>query len=386
MGIKKTLTTLVLIGAMAFGGLCGKPKTSKAGEIFTYTADTLPTADGWNIRNYEDYESIAASVSGGVLNLDDNHTYSGSGVGYYRELPQQGYSDSPLYQNIIEFDAKFTQSTGFGATTMTLDDRGHHMHFDMYPNEIIPYYGAPGIVKLSSLTFDNSSQFNTYKMFIDKTGMANLHINGTEILKTGAAAGTYGSVPENIGFGLTASSKMGEMQVDEIRGYSILEDLSKPSFFEGTKNYYKPVIDSSLTWDQAKQAAENSTYLGFPGYLATITSSEESNFVSNLMNGILGEVFIGGYQPAGSPEPAGGWQWVTGEPWSYTAWRGAEPNNSSGRENVIKMFQDGGWNDWWGDGKGVDGYIIEYEIPDPLTEGLLLLGGAALLGKRKRKR
>lgn len=30
--------------------------------------------------------------------------------------------------------------------------------------------------------------------------------------------------------------------------------------------------------------------------------------------------FIGGYQAEGSAEPAGGWHWLSGEPWEYTNW------------------------------------------------------------------
>jgi hypothetical protein len=38
-------------------------------------------------------------------------------------------------------------------------------------------------------------------------------------------------------------------------------------------------------------------------------------------------------------EPDGGWQWVTGEAFSYTNWRLGEPNNN-GDENRIQYFGD----------------------------------------------
>lgn len=54
------------------------------------------------------------------------------------------------------------------------------------------------------------------------------------------------------------------------------------------------------------------------GYLATITSSEENNFVFELIDHAefwyktgpddIGP-WIGGYQPTGSAEPEGGWTW-----------------------------------------------------------------------------
>ncbi len=88
------------------------------------------------------------------------------------------------------------------------------------------------------------------------------------------------------------------------------------------------------TWDAAKRAAER---LG--GHLATIASQSENSqayqlvaaddslwYIDPYNNGI--GPWIGGYQPAGSPEPGGGWRWVTGEAFNYTNWAPGEPNNS----------------------------------------------------------
>ena len=48
--------------------------------------------------------------------------------------------------------------------------------------------------------------------------------------------------------------------------------------------------------------------------------------------------WVGGFQPAGSPEPAGGWQWVTGEPFSYANWLAGRPINFNGNNDVIVYF------------------------------------------------
>ena len=101
----------------------------------------------------------------------------------------------------------------------------------------------------------------------------------------------------------------------------------------GNGHYYRLVYHSSaVSWDQAEQEAE-----GMGGYLATITSAAENNFVfssisqdSHAWNGSYGP-FIGGFQPAGSDEPAGGWQWVNNEgSFSFTAWDSNQPDNSGG--------------------------------------------------------
>ena len=147
-------------------------------------------------------------------------------------------------------------------------------------------------------------------------------------------------------------------------------------------HFYEAIAyPSGITWDEARDIAESSTYLGVNGYLATITSMEENNFIVDNLGGDT--FFLGGYQPDGSPEPGGNWQWVTGETWSFTNWSAGEPNNeySGGAilnppggevsEEVLHFFRGGGeWNDvprtsGWG------GLIVEYEpanvqVPGPV--------------------
>ena len=62
------------------------------------------------------------------------------------------------------------------------------------------------------------------------------------------------------------------------------------------------------------------------------------------------------YQPPGSPEPAGGWIWVSGEPVTYTNWIAGEPNNNNrlGPQNwaniwppQIAVSAPEQWNDTW---------------------------------------
>jgi hypothetical protein len=92
-----------------------------------------------------------------------------------------------------------------------------------------------------------------------------------------------------------------------------------PEFFPSTGHYYEviSVRPQQITWEEAQAAA---TARG--GYLATISSAVENSFVFNLVNNSIywrnGGTnsfgpWIGGYQPAGSSEPDGGWTWVNGE-------------------------------------------------------------------------
>jgi hypothetical protein len=154
---------------------------------------------------------------------------------------------------------------------------------------------------------------------------------------------------------------------------------------------------NSYTWETARIDA-----LSRGGYLATITSADEWSFLRSSMYDWVGPVdphyntcaacgyrsyqgFLGGYQEPGSPEPSGGWKWITGEPWGFAPWSGGEPNNSPNEDYLITWFHDSaGWNDV---NLGASTrYYIEYDtnpLPEPTT-GLLL--GLGLLGVAARRR
>jgi len=143
----------------------------------------------------------------------------------------------------------------------------------------------------------------------------------------------------------------------------------------GNGHSYQGVpVGERISWTLAEQAA---TLAG--GYLATITSQQENDFVFGLIGddpacwrALTAELhmgpWLGGYQPEGAPEPAGGWLWVTGEPFVYTAWLPVEPSGPS-EDRLHYMGREGApapaWNDQpdshdW----GPMSYLVEY---DPVT-------------------
>ncbi len=90
-------------------------------------------------------------------------------------------------------------------------------------------------------------------------------------------------------------------------------------------HYYQYVSAPPITWQQAESQAAASTYAGLPGYLATVTSTDEFNFINdvvfsaaNFPSGIPANVYAGGSDSAAP----GTWSWVTGP-------EGAE-NNGAG--------------------------------------------------------
>jgi hypothetical protein len=100
------------------------------------------------------------------------------------------------------------------------------------------------------------------------------------------------------------------------------------------------------------------------GFIFTLFGSNNSFwFVDGFGNG-LGPVF-GIRQVPGSPEPAGGFEWITGEPVTYTNWTPGHPDNCCGGEDVGRFFKPGNvggaqWTDVLaGHGGNVKGYIFE---------------------------
>lgn len=145
----------------------------------------------------------------------------------------------------------------------------------------------------------------------------------------------------------------------------------------GNGHWYRAIAcPKGITWTQADKLAR-----GQNGYLATVTSAEENNFVFGL---IKAPIFftdngtdrsagagpaIGGYQLDGAKEPDGSWCWVTGEAWNYTNWFPGQPNNYNLRQfssedrlkyhSGIRKTPASTWNDMYRDDTNVGGYVIE---------------------------
>ncbi len=132
---------------------------------------------------------------------------------------------------------------------------------------------------------------------------------------------------------------------------------------------YEVVIAPGIDWNSANLAAQSNVRNGVPGHLATITSAEEDALIDGLRKAVVqGQVWVGGFQPQGSPEPGGGWTWVNGEgpipstnteP-AYANWSPGEPNDSGNEWGLCVGFNNAGWNDE-ANLSGVNGYVIEWD-------------------------
>jgi len=151
--------------------------------------------------------------------------------------------------------------------------------------------------------------------------------------------------------------------------------------FSGNGHFYEFIEAKDISWSDAKTAAEARTLYGMQGYLATITSAEENDFVAAKLAG-------NGWIGASDAGAEGVWKWVTGPEagtqfsngsqavnGQYENWAPGEPNdyNFGGKvpegEEYIHFWGDGAnkgtWNDFPnavvpGFGLSIAGYIVEY--------------------------
>ena len=108
--------------------------------------------------------------------------------------------------------------------------------------------------------------------------------------------------------------------------------------------YYIYDIDDVTTWEEAKQYCEAQG-----GYMATITSKEEDDFLFSYITDLGYTSVLFGLSDIEEPDI---WTWVTGEDVIYENWASGEPNHQGGYEHYGQYYgknPDGTWND--GSGK-----------------------------------
>ncbi|MCU0378304.1 MAG: hypothetical protein MUC78_08590, partial [Bacteroidales bacterium] len=147
-----------------------------------------------------------------------------------------------------------------------------------------------------------------------------------------------------------------------------------------TGHYYRYISNPSIYWNTAWIESDRAHLFGMKGYLVTITSQNENDF---LISQLTGSAWIGA---SDYTFPEGDWTWVTGPEtgtmfWQggsailYENWDDGEPNNvGTGGEDYGHLLGNGQWNDLpvqGGSGEyAAQGYYIEFgDTPgDPILD------------------
>jgi len=153
------------------------------------------------------------------------------------------------------------------------------------------------------------------------------------------------------------------------------EAKADPVRYAANGHYYEAVrAPDGITRDDAGAAA-----FAKGGYLATITDAAENDFVFALVNDLswFTDISVNGDRLGpwlGGIKTAAGWQWNTGEPFTYTNWKPGQPDGFGGGYQYTELYNGSDVGSAWADHPGNDvpgfelpkGYVVEYNT-DPST-------------------
>lgn len=222
--------------------------------------------------------------------------------------------------------------------------------------------------ELEGLQIEISKNFNTDTDTFTFTSIHGItgnfdNTNGIFILSGKASAAQYQEALDQLFF--ISSSTLFEIK-------TFNATLSNLDFLIENGHFYQLFPIPNITWTNARNEAASKELFGLKGYLATVTTQAEHDFI---LARVSGTAWIG----ASDENVEGDWRWVTGPEAlengglgrpinnGFTFWDNGEPNNS-GDEDYAHMMDwstpPGRWNDLpnaGGAGQYVPtGYIVEY--------------------------
>ncbi|SFM33040.1 PKD domain-containing protein [Methanolobus profundi] len=278
-------------------------------------------------------------------------------ISYYDSGTNQDLKVAVAYFLATSVNASYTSVTYDENDNMTID-QGIVVNGSSTFTSARVYIGDGYVENEDFLRFTNTSSING--SFSSLTGILSLSGSGN--------AADYQEAFRNVRYeNINDTPDTSDRNITFVMGSNTL-------YLESTGHYYESVYNvSSISWTDAKDAAEARSLSGMQGYLATILTEDESAFLESKAPD---NAWIG----ANDAAVEGEWRWVTGPenvtgegtlfyyqgnsttlPGFYTNWNTGEPNDSGGTEEYAQILGAGNkmWNDL-PDVGGVSYYLVEY--------------------------
>ena len=396
-----TPVTLSYTDTVGDDTFANKTGTIIATDAETATADLRFALTGGTSVSYTSggvtYNQLKSSAFGNF--------YLESATGNYLFEPNNAAIQALFVTTSATFDVTATDSLKTGTAQATLamtatDDTnlialGTLNNFiEQTPVVIAPNatVSAPrdGMLQLR-VSIDNNKVDDTLSATVGNTGISQSYNAATGVLTLNKASGgtaeEFQQVLRTVTFYNPSDAPDNTLRTVTVSTGYVVPYFSHPDHMV---HYYEYVNAGSINWGDAKTAAELKFYNGLQGYLATVTSDLENEFIHQK---VASDAWIGGSDDfkfinaipsrpgytqttyADQNASEGKWTWVTGPEagtifsiWgsttagNYSHWNAGEPNNSGG-ENVLEFYTNGSWNDLRytpGSSHQLAGYVVEY--------------------------
>jgi pimeloyl-ACP methyl ester carboxylesterase len=269
------------------------------------------------------------------------------------------YTDSSNGKGYLEFNKSlkagnyFFKIYGYPTSNSWLSQYGFQVNYTAAPPVFNPFADTIKVCG-DTLVLDATSFYTAYNWNTGAT-TSSLNITHSGFYKV-TVTDAFGQTASDSTYVAILNANIPEQDTTICKSASISLSVKTP--FSKNFTFLAKYLDSSyyvsnqqFSWFEGR---DYSVSLG--GHLATFNTIKEDTLVSNKIKRLTtinsyplslaknsGECYIGLLQNKSSinySEPAGGWQWITGEPLTYSNWSPTEPNNNS----VMSEYATTNWN------------------------------------------